>query len=374
MAGPGWPAATNNESLSLLHDAFCSLPETFILSYKRRLMNTLPDFITALLQPESYEHPVEQVKLIQTHISYVLIAGDFVYKFKKPVDFGFLDFSTLDKRKACCERELTLNKRLCPDIYLNLVGVQQDDGKYSLAEEDSGIEYGIRMRRMPEKMMMGNVIARGELDRTHIDRIVAALVPFYKRAETSEEISAFGTAKSVSVNVLENFEQTSSFVGQGALHEDQYRDIAAYAKTMLINEAVFEARRQAGRIRDCHGDLYSANICLADKVYIYDCIEFNDRFRYSDVTSDIAFLAMDLDYHGLQELSGYCIEQFVVRTEDSGVYDLLDFYKCYRAYVRGKIGLFTAADPQVSQEVRESCLESASRYFSLAHQYSKGSL
>ena len=337
-------------------------------------MNTLPDFITALLQPESYEHPVEQVKLIQTHISYVLIAGDFVYKFKKPVDFGFLDFSTLDKRKACCERELTLNKRLCPDIYLNLVGVQQDDGKYSLAEKDSGIEYGIRMRRMPEKMMMGNVIARGELDRTHIDRIVAALVPFYKRAETSEEISAFGTAKSVSVNVLENFEQTSSFVGQGALHEDQYRDIAAYAKTMLINEAVFEARRQAGRIRDCHGDLYSANICLADKVYIYDCIEFNDRFRYSDVTSDIAFLAMDLDYHGLQELSGYCIEQFVVRTEDSGVYDLLDFYKCYRAYVRGKIGLFTAADPQVSQEVRESCLESASRYFSLAHQYSKGSL
>ncbi|WP_028579691.1 hypothetical protein [Desulfogranum japonicum] len=334
-------------------------------------MNTLPEFIASLSRPESYPHPVEHVQLIQTHISYVLVAGDFVYKFKKPVDFGFLDFSTLEKRKACCERELLLNKRLCPDIYLNLVGVQKQATTYSLIEGDSDIEYGIQMRRMPENMMMGNVIARKELDRTHIDRIVEVLAPFYRGAESNEEIDSFGTAQSVGVNVLENFDQTASFVDQGALDGKQFQDIKAYAQAVLLDEKLFEDRIKAGRIRDCHGDLYSANICLADKVYIYDCIEFNDRFRYNDVTCDIAFLAMDLDYHGLEDLSNYCIDRFVAHTEDPGVYDLLDFYKCYRAYVRGKIGLFTAADPQVTEEVRQSSLESASRYFDLAHRYTK---
>ena len=141
--------------------------------------------------------------------------------------------------------------------------------------------------------------------------MVAVLADFYRRAEGGGEITQFGTAEAVAVNVLENFEQTQSFIGQGALGQKQFDSIRSYAQKFLGNEALFQQRIDGGYIRDCHGDLYSANICLADKVYIYDCIEFNQRFRYCDVASDVAFLAMDLEYYGLDSLAGRFIEQFV---------------------------------------------------------------
>ncbi len=331
--------------------------------------DALPAFITALLDPARYDHPAGEIRLVQTHISFVLLAGDYVYKFKKPVDFGFLDFSTLEKRRHCCEQELVLNRRLCPEIYLDLVTVTRDDREYRLNGTGEVIEYGVKMVRMPEERMMSNVIRAGGLDRSHIDALVSVLVDFYRRAARSEEIDRFGTAASVAVNILENFDQTRAFIGQEALSQSQFDTISNYARRFLRQEERFDRRIAAGKIRDCHGDLYSANICLADKVYIYDCIEFNQRFRYCDVASDIAFLAMDLDFHDLEDLSAYCIEQFVDRSADSGLLDMLDFYKCYRAYVRGKIGLFTAADPAVDDEVRRSCLDGAARYFTLAERY-----
>jgi uncharacterized protein len=132
---------------------------------------------------------------------------------------------------------------------------------------------------------------------------------------------------------------------------------------------LFQQRIAGGHIRDCHGDLYSANICLADKVYIYDCIEFNQRFRYCDIASDIAFLVMDLEFYGLDHLAGRFVDRFVQATGDQDLLTVLNFYKCYRAYVRGKIGLFTAADPVVDSEVRDSCTKDAATYFRLAHRY-----
>lgn len=329
----------------------------------------LPQFIQALLDPAAYSHPAGDVRLVQTHISYVLLAGEFVYKFKKPVNFGFLDFSTLEKRKYCCEQELLLNRRLCPEIYLGLVRVTRLDGTCSLNGSGEVIEYGVRMARMPEERMMGRVIARGELGKAHLDALVSVLVPFYERADHGPAIDPFGTAQAVAVNVLENFDQTRGYVGGGALSAEQFETISGYARGVLAQEDLFARRIDAGRIRDCHGDLYSANICLADRVYIYDCIEFNQRFRYCDVASDIAFLAMDLDYHGLPEMSAYFVERFAADSRDIGLMDLLGFYKCYRAYVRGKIGLFTAADPAVDEAARAACLEAADRYFQLAHRY-----
>ncbi|MHB8791196.1 MAG: hypothetical protein ACYDBT_15110 [Desulfobulbaceae bacterium] len=329
----------------------------------------LPHYIQALLDPSVYPHPADDIRLVQTHISHVLLAGDFVYKFKKPVNFGFLDFSTLEKRKFCCEQELLLNRRLCPEIYLGLVTVTREGDAYRLGGSGEVVEYGVRMARMPEERMMGRVIAAGELATDHLDALVAVLVPFYEQAEHGPAIDRFGTAEAVAVNVLENFEQTRGYVGGGALSGAQFEAISAYARGVLAREELFARRIAAGRIRDCHGDLYSANICLADQVYIYDCIEFNQRFRYCDVASDIAFLAMDLDYHGLPELSAYFVERFVAKAGDPGLLELLPFYKCYRAYVRGKIGLFTAGDPAVEEAVRASCLEGAARYFQLAHRY-----
>ena len=331
--------------------------------------DNLPGFVSALMQPQIYDHAAPEVQLVQTHISFVLLAGDFVYKFKKPVDFGFLDFSSLDKRKYCCEQELLLNRRLCPEIYLGLVALTQEGDGYALGGSGEVVEYGVKMVRMPEERMMVNLIEAGQLGRKQIDDLVDVLVPFYRQAERNEEIDNFGTASSVSVNVLENFEQTEGFVGGGAISQEQFDTISNWAKDFLGREDLFNERIQGGYIRDCHGDLYSANICLADKVYIYDCIEFNRRFRYCDVASDVAFLAMDLDFHGLQNLSEYCVDQFCERSGDEGLNGVLNFYKCYRAYVRGKIGLFTAADPAVDEAVKKTCIESAANYFKLAESY-----
>ena len=330
---------------------------------------SLPPHIDYLRHNSSYPHPVESIQLVQTHISFVLLAGDFVYKWKKPVNFGFLDFSTLEQRKYYCEQELVLNRRLCPDLYLDVVTLNREGNRYSLNGSGEVVEYGVKMVRMPEDRMMTRVIGAGKLDRGQIDRIIAVLVPFYQRADGSAAISEFGRAASVGVNVLENFAQTEVFVDQGALSRDQFREIGDYARAFLNDEQRFERRRAAGKIRDCHGDLYSANICLDEPVHIFDCIEFNERFRYSDVAADVAFLAMDLDFHGLEELSAYFIDRFVKESADPTLVEMLDFYRCYRAMVRGKIGLFTAADPAVDPGVAARCTEEAARYFALARQY-----
>lgn len=331
--------------------------------------DTLPLFVRRLLEPAAYPHPAAEVRLVQTHISYVFLAGDYVYKFKKPVDFGFLDFTSLEKRKYFCEQELVLNQRLCPTLYLGLVTVNESGG-LTLNGPGPAVEYGVKMKRMPEDRMMGEIIKANRLTPAMLESIVDTLVPFYDKADGAEK--QFGTAQAVAVNVLENFSQTQGFVGGEALSRKQFELISGYANDFLKNEALFQQRIDSGRIRDCHGDLYSANICLAEQVYIYDCIEFNQRFRYCDVASDVAFLAMDLDFHGLGELSTHFIDHFRKAAHDDGLLVVLNFYKCYRAYVRGKIGLFTAHAPEVDNATKAQCLAQAARYFRLAETYATG--
>ncbi len=328
-----------------------------------------PACIQFLLRPEAYNPPPDKVELVQTHISYVLLAGDLVYKIKKAVNFGFLDFSTLEKRHHCCQQELILNRRLCPDIYLDLVRITRQEKDFAINGNGPVVEYGVLMKRMPEDRMMSRLIDAGKLERHHIDALVDVLVPFYEHADHGPGIDTFGTAESVAVNVLENFDQTREFIGQGALTREQFDDISAAARKFLDKTAVFDQRIREGRIRDCHGDLYSANICLADKVYIYDCIEFNQRFRYCDVASDVAFLVMDLDFHNLTDFGQHFIDQFIARSADTSLPLVLNFYTCYRAYVRGKIGLFTANDPAVDATTRSRAVKAAQRYFALAHHY-----
>jgi len=334
----------------------------------------LPDFVTFLLQPAAYNPPASAVKLVQTHISYVFITDDLVYKFKKPVDFGFLDFTSLAKRHHFCQQELLLNRRLCPSIYLDLVALAKTENSFRLAsssqvDTEHPVEYGIKMKRMPEEKMMANVIKAGCLIPEMVDAICDVLVPFYAKADGGPKIREFGRPEAVSVNIFENFSQTKAFIGSQSLSKDQFERIKRFSTAFLQQEELFGARISAGRIRDCHGDLYSANICLADQVYIFDCIEFNERFRYCDVASDIAFLAMDLDYHGLSGLSEHFVTRFIDQSADPGLRQMLNFYKCYRAYVRGKINLFTATAPEVDEATRAQCQEMAGKYFQLAERY-----
>jgi aminoglycoside phosphotransferase family enzyme len=334
--------------------------------------DSLPDFITTLLRPEAYPHPVSEIKLIQTHISYVLLAGEFVYKIKKPVNFGFLDFTSLEKRQYFCGREVELNRRLCPDLYLGVSAITRAGAGFVLDGPDGVVEYAVKMARMDESRLMGRIIEAGQLEAATLDKIVEILVPFYEKAAGGSELAGFGTPDAVAVNVLENFAQTEGFVGCASLSVTQFQRISNYAQAFLERGELFGARIKAGRIRDCHGDLYSANICLTEPIRIFDCIEFNERFRYCDVASDVAFLAMDLDYHQLPELSRHFINRFVERSGDSGLPTMLDFYKCYRAYVRGKIGLFTAHAPEVDAATQAASLAQAGRYFQLAERYAGG--
>ena len=335
--------------------------------------SVLPNFISLLQLPETYPHPVEDVVLLQTHISYVTLAGDYAYKWKKPVDFGFLNFSTLEKRKYYCQQELSLNRRLCPDLYLGVVAICDIDGTLQLRNEDAIdgtiVEYGIKMVRMDQGKLMGTLLADDQVTKSDLDNIVDTLVPFYKSAENSEELNAFGTAEGFGVNVIENFEQTEGFVGGEALSREIFDTIKTFSMNFLTNTELFQSRIEAGKIRDCHGDMYSANICLGDTVQIFDCIEFNERFRYSDVAADIAFLAMDLDFHGRDDLSKYFVHRYVEISGDSQLVEVLAFYCSYRAYVRGKIGLFTASDPSVPKDVATKCLVDAKKYFDLSAGY-----
>jgi len=334
----------------------------------------LPDFVNFLLQPAAYTPGTSTVKLVQTHISYVFITDDLVYKFKKPVDFGFLDFTSLAKRHHFCQQELLLNRRLCPAIYLDLVSLTKTDKGFSLsgaveAEKGHIVEYGIKMKRMPEEKMMANVIKSGRLVPEMIDAICDVLVPFYDRADGGADIRKFGRPEAVGINIFENFSQTEVYIECPSLSKEQFDRIKNFSTRFLEQDELFAARIDAGRIRDCHGDLYSANICLADQVYIFDCIEFNERFRYCDVASDIAFLAMDLDYHGFTNLSQRFVNRFMKKSGDTGLQQMLNFYKCYRAYVRGKINLFTANAPEVDGTTKLQCQEMAKKYFQLAERY-----
>lgn len=331
-------------------------------------------FWDKLITSESFPFKVFQFKIIQTHISYIFIVNNLVYKIKKPVNFGFLDFTTLEKRKYFCEKEVELNRRLSPEIYLGVVPITKEGEIFKIEGKGRVVEYAVKMKKLPEDGMMELLLKEGKVTKKHIDMIVNTLVPFYKSARTGEEVNKYGSIEIISYNIRENFEQTKDFIGI-ALTEEKYNCIVNYSNTFLKEkEKLFEKRMKEGFIREGHGDLYSANICFDNlkKVYIFDCIEFNERFRCGDVCCDISFLAMDLDYHRYKDLSEYFIETYIKKSKDRNVAELLNFYKCYRAYVRGKIGCFTYASPGISEEEKDKALKSAQKYFDLAYYYAGG--
>ncbi len=338
-------------------------------------MSENPSWMKTMLDPASYPHPVDDVVMIQTHISWVFLAGDRVYKLKKPVDFGFLDFTGLEKRHHFCLEELRLNRRLCAEIYLYVWPVTSDDGRIKINGTGKPVEWAVVMRRMPEEGMMVRLLSENMIGNAEIDAVVNRLIPFYRNAAAGEKIKKFGTIDIIRQNTEENFDQTASFIGK-LIEKDAYSHICNYTRSFIDNnKPLFLSRIEQGLIREGHGDLYSANICFNktnNAVYIFDCIEFNERFRCGDVASDVAFLAMDLDYHGLPALSNYFIRSFSDGIGDAGLLDLIDFYKCYRAYVRGKIGCFTWASHGIDSDTREKAGSQASRYFRLAMNYAGG--
>lgn len=329
------------------------------------------DLIAALMDPAAYPEPTGRVALIQTHISWVFITDDFAYKAKKPVDLGFLNFTTLRRRHHYLQEELVLNRRLCPEIYLEVLPITAEGDRVRVGGRGHPLEYILKMVRMPQERMMDEVADRGELRRAHVDRIIDRLVPFYEQAATGPRINKYGEPAIIAYNHEENFSRTENLAGE-LFPRELFEEIRDFARLFLSqHRALFRQRIREGRIRDCHGDLHMKNICLADGVHIFDCIEFNPRFRYGDVAADIDFLAMDLDFHGFRDLSRYFVERFAATSHDPDLIQMLDFYKCYRAYVRGKIHAFTAQDQGQPAETRGQALKTARAYFDLAGEYAE---
>jgi hypothetical protein len=326
--------------------------------------------IDDLQDPAALPDPTTRVILVQTHISQVFIGDDHVYKVKKPVDFGFLDFSTPEKRRHYCNQEVRLNQRLSKGVYLGVLPVILEGGRHRLGgDEADAVDWAVRMRRIPEERLMRSIFDRGELREEHLDAIAGLLARFHQEAERSERIDAFGTLESFKVNTDENFDQTEPFIGI-TLSREAFERIRAWTEAFYRNEArVFETRIRDGRVRDCHGDLHMEHVCYLDPVAAIDCIEFNERFRYSDTLADIAFLLMDLEFRGGEGLAAGLWSRYAERAGESGTERLLDFYKVYRACVRGKVIGFQLNDPHIDERDKQDAVRTAGAYFDLARQY-----
>jgi aminoglycoside phosphotransferase family enzyme len=322
------------------------------------------------MKPEAYEEEVGKIELKQTHISWVFLAGNFVYKIKKPVDFGFLDFSTLEKRRFFCEKELELNRRLCGDMYLEVVPVNKSDS-IKIGGEGETVEYAIKMRRIPEETIMTQLLEKGKIDKKLINRMAKIIAKFHLKAKKNKRIREFGSVSMIERNWMENFKQSEEFIGK-TISKENYGLIRERTREfMKENSALFKKRIAENRIRECHGDIHSGNIFIADRIYIFDSIEFNERFRFCDVASDIAFLAMDLDFKTRGDLSNFFVEKYIKYSGDIELEKLLNFYKCYRAYVRGKVTSFKLNDPSVDEEEKSKATKEAKAYFELAMEYAR---
>jgi len=341
-----------------------------------KLVTTPSSVIEGLLKPESYPHRPPEIQLVQTQMSFVFLTGEYVYKVKKPVNLGYLDYTSLEKRRFFCQQELELNRRLCPEVYLAVVpitmslrGAKRRSNLLCIEGEGKAIEYAVKMRQLPQHRMMDVLLRDDQVTSEMVTRVAEKLAHFHQKAETNSKIAAFGKLDVIRQNTDENFSQTEKYIDV-SIPRSKYDRIKKYSNDFIQhNSALFTKRVKGGKIRNCHGDLHAAHICFTNDICIYDCIEFNDRFRYSDVASEIAFLAMDLDRYHHSDLSRHLVNAYVELSHDEELLKLLNFYKCYRAYVRGKVEGFKLDDPYISEEEKKGALAVARSYFELAESY-----
>ena len=297
--------------------------------------HTLPPLIANLVKRARQEHKDGNVELLETHISWVLLAGDCAYKIKKPVKLPFVDYSSLEARRSFCEAELTLNRRYAPDIYLGLEPIGGTPEAPRLGETPA-IEWAVKMRRFDEKWRMDHVCARGELTPELVSDLVRAVAAFHRSASVAPPASRFGEADQVLAAALENFEELRSLL---PAERSQLAGLERWTiREFRRRKVCFAARKAAGRIRECHGDLHLGNIVLLDgRAIPFDCIEFNENFRWIDQASELAFTYEDLLDHRQPGLANWLVSEWLTTTGDFDVLLLLPFYAVYRALVRGKV-------------------------------------
>jgi aminoglycoside phosphotransferase family enzyme/predicted kinase len=332
-----------------------------------------------LLLPTAYPEGDGEVEVAETHISWVFLSGDYAYKIKKPVKFSFLDFSTIQKRKEMCEEELRLNQRLSPEIYLGVVpllkkgsaiffGRDEEDlpeGIEGEAQDGNVVEYAVKMKRLPQERKMDLLLAEGKVEKEDVEELAGIVADFHS-AIPVEQDPQYNSPEMVRGHIddLASVRNTvEKACGMGAKIDFVLQKSAEFIEK---NEDFLRSRQADGMIRECHGDLHSGNIFFGEKKFIFDCIEFNEDFRFIDVASEIAFMAMDLDAHGRSDLSEVFVKKYSGISGDVDLKKLLNFYKCYRANVRAKVAALG-----YGQHPTEEGKKRIEKYLTLAEEYAK---
>ncbi|MBE7381452.1 MAG: AAA family ATPase [Leptolyngbya sp. SIO1E4] len=332
---------------------------------------SLPPLIQQMLQPEFYPHAVEApIQLIQTHVSYVLLTGDYAYKVKKPVDFGFLDYSTLEKRHHFCQEEVRLNQRAAAPIYLDVLPVAQVNDTYVLGQPENAVEYAVKMRQFPQSALLSQKFAQGELTEALLRQLAEAIARFHQTAETNDYIRSFGTVEQIRQAIDENYDQTVDFIG-GPQTQQQFDATKAYTDQFFATQQpLLQQRVEQDKIRACHGDSHLNNICYwQDQLLLFDCIEFNEPFRFVDVMFDIAYIVMDLTVQGRNDLAAGFLSHYVEQTGDWEGLQVLPLYVSRQSYVRAKVISFLLNDPSISAAEKQQAAEQAAPYYTLAWSY-----
>jgi aminoglycoside phosphotransferase family enzyme/predicted kinase len=316
---------------------------------------------------ETLEKEIKKnIKIIQTHTSWVFLTGKYAYKIKKPVNFGFLNYSTLSLRRKYCQLELKLNRRFSPELYLKVLPIRKYKNKIGFSEKGEIIDYAIKMKELSQEKIMTNLLLKNEIDYLTIKNLATVVGNFHNSLKNDKEDLIYGSLEVIRYNWDENFYQTKDFINK-TISEKQYNLIKeAVERFIFEKEDLFLKRIKEGKIKYCHGDLHSQNIFVGDKIYLFDGIEFNKRFAISDTFSEIAFMIMDLEFYERKDLADYFLDNYLKITNDFSGLSLLTFYKTYRAYVRGKVTSFLLL--QAVKE-KEKILEKAKRYFRLAETY-----
>lgn len=332
----------------------------------------LPRLIDALSRPEAYPEPVAAVEVRHTHISVVFLAGTHAYKVRKPVALGFLDFSTLAKRRKDCDEEVRLNRRLAPSVYQGVVPITEDGGGVRLGGTGEVVEWAVQMERLPEEATLERWLQRGDVPDGLVATLARRVAGFHARAERDARIARFGRFEVVAANARENFTQAAPQVGttlSGAVRDR----LAARTEAALARlRPVIESRAARGIPCDTHGDLHLDHVYVfpdrpppAD-LLIIDCIEFNERFRFADPIADLAFLVMDLAFHGRRDLARLLTQVYFETADDAEGQALVPFYTAYRAAVRGKVEGFELTEQEIPEAERSAALTRARAHWLLA--------
>lgn len=326
--------------------------------------NTL---IKALQNPELYNHPITKFQLFETHISWVILTGTFAYKIKKPLDFGFLDFSSLERRKLFCEEEVRLNSRLSPQIYKKVVPIYGTPENPSFQASGTAMEYAVQMSEFKQSELLDNLLAEGLYTSDINHSLALTLANFHQKVEIASPQSPFGTPARVQKTIKDNFEIIRPLLNdkKDLIALSHIEDWAETQYTYL--QPLLAERKTHGFIRECHGDIHLGNVAKAgSEICVFDCIEFNPDYRWVDVMSDIAFLYMDLKKRGQEHHAATLINTYVERTGDYQGLQLLCYYTSYRAMVRAKIAMLRRQQTTPNSPEWQQLYEQYQQYLKLA--------